>query len=585
MLDIKGWLKREFFQSLEITPYYQPIIDLYNSQVVGYEALSRFLLKGESLPPSKVFRMAEEIGVLGELDMICRERSVLIFPKGLNSLLFLNVSPSYLASEYFGKNKTLELVESVGLRPESVVLELSEVERVKDVELLKRAIGHYKSLGFLVGIDDIGTGYNSLQLLLELDGHLDFVKFPRELVNGVSRSKIKYQLLKVLTEVSLQMGIRPIYEGVEQEEDVKTLYYELKAHLFQGFYFAKPMPATEIVNFEPSIDLRLREEEDYIQGEVPLVIKLEPREKFHRLLELLENSQKRYFLLDTGLKRFLIDFWKLKYSLNQKLRDLYYYKDLKTVIERLPHLFMDLDSLPYISPEAFKIKSLLEELLSSKYDFLLIKKGQEVQILEKQHLLDLFYKELSKELLDKNPLTQLPGNRAIGEKIEELSKRGEDFYVCYLDLDNFKAFNDAYGFYLGDQMIKKVGLFLSLFEKEDPNKRFVGHIGGDDFIILLWGEDVSKLVEELLYLIKNLQKELLAFYSQEDRERGYFVGKDREENLREFPIASISAVLLKGSSDLLDLSKRSAKYKKLVKAQRGSALFVEDLNQILTIGL
>lgn len=585
MLDIKGWLKREFFQSLEITPYYQPIIDLYNSQVVGYEALSRFLLKGESLPPSKVFRMAEEIGVLGELDMICRERSVLIFPKGLNSLLFLNVSPSYLASEYFGKNKTLELVESVGLRPESVVLELSEVERVKDVELLKRAIGHYKSLGFLVGIDDIGTGYNSLQLLLELDGHLDFVKFPRELVNGVSRSKIKYQLLKVLTEVSLQMGIRPIYEGVEQEEDVKTLYYELKAHLFQGFYFAKPMPATEIVNFEPSIDLRLREEEDYIQGEVPLVIKLEPREKFHRLLELLENSQKRYFLLDTGLKRFLIDFWKLKYSLNQKLRDLYYYKDLKTVIERLPHLFMDLDSLPYISPEAFKIKSLLEELLSSKYDFLLIKKGQEVQILEKQHLLDLFYKELSKELLDKNLLTQLPGNRAIGEKIEELSKRGEDFYVCYLDLDNFKAFNNAYGFYLGDQMIKKVGLFLSLFEKEDPNKRFVGHIGGDDFIILLWGEDVSKLVEELLYLIKNLQKELLAFYSQEDRERGYFVGKDREENLREFPIASISAVLLKGSSDLLDLSKRSAKYKKLVKAQRGSALFVEDLNQILTIGL
>lgn len=585
MLDIKGWLKREFFQSLEITPYYQPIIDLYNSQVVGYEALSRFLLKGESLPPSKVFRMAEEIGVLGELDMICRERSVLIFPKGLNSLLFLNVSPSYLASEYFGKNKTLELVESVGLRPESVVLELSEVERVKDVELLKRAIGHYKSLGFLIGIDDIGTGYNSLQLLLELDGHLDFVKFPRELVNGVSRSKIKYQLLKVLTEVSLQMGIRPIYEGVEQEEDVKTLYYELKAHLFQGFYFAKPMPATEIVNFEPSIDLRLREEEDYIQGEVPLVIKLEPREKFHRLLELLENSQKRYFLLDTGLKRFLIDFWKLKYSLNQKLRDLYYYKDLKTVIERLPHLFMDLDSLPYISPEAFKIKSLLEELLSSKYDFLLIKKGQEVQILEKQHLLDLFYKELSKELLDKNPLTQLPGNAAIREKIEELSKRGEYFYVCYLDLDNFKAFNDTYGFYLGDQMIKKVGLFLSLFEKENPNKRFVGHIGGDDFIILLLEDGTSRLIEELLELIKNLQKELLAFYSQEDRERGYFVGKDREENLREFPIASISAVLLKGSSDLLDLSKRSAKYKKLVKAQRGSALFVEDLNQILTIGL
>lgn len=585
MFDIKGWLKREFLQSLEITPHYQPILSLPSSQIVGYEALSRFILKGESISPHKAFHMAEDMGILGDLDIMCRERSVLNFPKELNSLLFLNISPSYLTSEYFGKNKTLELVESAGLRPEFVVLELSEVERVKDVELLKRAIGHYKSLGFLVGIDDIGTGYNSLQLLLELDGHLDFVKFPRELVNGVSRSKIKYQLLKVLTEVSLQMGIRPIYEGVEQEEDVKTLYYDLKAHLFQGFYFAKPMPAAEIIKFQPGITLKVREEEEYIQGEIPALIKLDPKEKFHKLLDLLENLQKRYFFLDLDRKKYLVDSWKLKYSLNQKLRNLFYYKDLEEVVGKLSSLFMNLEDLPYISPEALKIKSLLEELLSSSHDFVLLKRGQEIQILEKQHLLDIFYKELSKELLDKNPLTQLPGNAAIREKIEELSKREEYFYVCYLDLDNFKAFNDTYGFYLGDQMIKKVGLFLSLFEKENPNKRFVGHIGGDDFIILLLEDGTSRLIEELLELIKNLQKELLAFYSQEDRERGYFVGKDREENLREFPIASISAVLLKGSSNLLDLSKRSAKYKKIVKAQRGSALFVEDLNQILTIAL
>jgi diguanylate cyclase (GGDEF)-like protein len=585
MFDIKGWLKREFLQSLEITPHYQPILSLPSSQIVGYEALSRFILKGESISPHKAFHMAEDMGILGDLDIMCRERSVLNFPKELNSLLFLNISPSYLTSEYFGKNKTLELVESAGLRPEFVVLELSEVERVKDVELLKRAIGHYKSLGFLVGIDDIGTGYNSLQLLLELDGHLDFVKFPRELVSGVSRSKIKYQLLKVLTEVSLQMGIRPIYEGVEQEEDVKTLYYDLKAHLFQGFYFAKPMPAAEIIKFQPGITLKVREEEEYIQGEIPALIKLDPKEKFHKLLDLLENLQKRYFFLDLDRKKYLVDSWKLKYSLNQKLRNLFYYKDLEEVVGKLSSLFMNLEDLPYISPETLKIKSLLEELLSSSHDFVLLKRGQEIQILEKQHLLDIFYKELSKELLDKNPLTQLPGNAAIREKIEELSKREEYFYVCYLDLDNFKAFNDTYGFYLGDQMIKKVGLFLSLFEKENPNKRFVGHIGGDDFIILLLEDGTSRLIEELLELIKNLQKELLAFYSQEDRERGYFVGKDREENLREFPIASISAVLLKGSSNLLDLSKRSAKYKKIVKAQRGSALFVEDLNQILTIAL
>ena len=142
------------------------------------------------------------------------------------------------------------------------------------------------------------------------------------------------------------------------------------------------MLATEIVKFKPQISLRIREEEKYIQGEIPLTIKVEPSEKFHKLLHTLENSQKRYFLLDVGVKKFLIDSWKLKYSLNQKLRDLYYYKDLKTVIEKLPHLFIDLESLPYISPDAFKIKSLLEEILSSKHDFVLIKREQDVQILE-----------------------------------------------------------------------------------------------------------------------------------------------------------------------------------------------------------
>ena len=86
MFDIKGWLKREFLQSLEITPHYQPILSLPSSQIVGYEALSRFILKGESISPHKAFHMAEDMGILGDLDIMCRERSVLNFPKELNSL-------------------------------------------------------------------------------------------------------------------------------------------------------------------------------------------------------------------------------------------------------------------------------------------------------------------------------------------------------------------------------------------------------------------------------------------------------------------------------------------------------------------
>ncbi len=134
-------------------------------------------------------------------------------------------------------------------------------------------------------------------------------------------------------------------------------------------------------------------------------------------------------------------------------------------------------------------------------------------------------------------------------------------------------------------MIKKAGFLLKFFQEGDPLTRFVGHIGGDDFVVILWTPNIHQIVNELVELIRDISKELLSFYSKEDIQRGYFLGKDREDNIREFSVASVSAVLLKGSSDMLEISKRSAVYKKKVKAHKGSALFVEHLNEILTINL
>lgn len=293
----------------------------------------------------------------------------------------------------------------------------------------------------------------------------------------------------------------------------------------------------------------------------------------------------RYVLLEVEDKRYFVDLWKLKSQLDSRRKNLYYYKELKEVINKERDIFLELHNLPTIRSDATDIRNLFDLVTNSKKDVFLLMEGDKVKVIERYTLLDHFSKRLAKELANVNPLTHLPGNRVIEEKIKRFSSTVDEFWVCYMDLDNFKAFNDAYGFYAGDQMIKRVGFLLESFRKENPDRVFVGHVGGDDFVVLLWNMSLGEAKEKLLKLLKNLQEKLLEFYSPEDRKRGYFVARDREDELREFPIASISAALLRGSPDPLDISKGSAQLKKKAKSYRGSVLFVEHLNEILTINL
>ncbi len=583
--ELKSSLGKEFFSKLKIEPYYQPIVDLTGSSVFGYEALSRFLLDGVPMKPIRVFKMAEGLGILPELDLMCRKLAIEGFSESLKGQLFINIFPAYLVSEYVGKGHTLTFLQQMKLSPSSVVLELNEAVKVQDMSLLKKAIKYYRDLGFGIAIDDIGTGFNSIHSLLELEGLLDYVKIPRELVDGVSKSKIKYNLIKVLSDVCASIGAKAIYEGLEKEEDLMTIYHDFGAQLVQGFYFSKPLPLQEATKYEPFVKLAEVCNGNCLHGRTLHSIKLGPSERFYQFFERIERLLERYVLLELEGRRYLVDIWRLKSQLDNRRKNLYHYKELGEVIQREKDIFMELQNLPVIRADSTDIKNLFDLVVGSKDEVFLLLKGEDVSVVERHTLMGHFYRRLAKELADINPLTHLPGNVAIEEKIKQIGSSTQNFWVCYMDLDNFKAFNDAYGFYAGDQMIKKVGFLLENFRKENPDRVFVGHVGGDDFVILLWNMSLGEAKEKLLKLLKNLQEKLLEFYSPEDRKRGYFVARDREDELREFPIASISAVLLRGSPDPLDISKRSAQLKKKAKSYRGSVLFVEHLNEILTINL
>jgi PleD family two-component response regulator len=141
-----------------------------------------------------------------------------------------------------------------------------------------------------------------------------------------------------------------------------------------------------------------------------------------------------------------------------------------------------------------------------------------------------------------NPLSGLPGNTVIAEELTRRLSEGTPFACLYVDLDNFKAYNDAYGFSRGDDVIRMLGNeLLVALERHPTPGRFVGHVGGDDFVVLTPPDQAEEVAKEI---VGRFDKEILGFYEEEARERGWIEVKDRRGNRTRFPLCSVSAARL-----------------------------------------
>ena len=140
--------------------------------------------------------------------------------------------------------------------------------------------------------------------------------------------------------------------------------------------------------------------------------------------------------------------------------------------------------------------------------------------------------------LDANPLTRLPGNVSIINELGNRIDKKELFAVCYVDLDKFKAFNDKYGFEKGDEVIKNTARILinSVQEKGTPQD-FIGHIGGDDFVVITTPDKVDSLCKKI---IADFTSMVPGLYNKEDLKKGYIIGQDRQKKVRKIPLLSIS---------------------------------------------
>ncbi|HEY0602872.1 MAG TPA: response regulator [Herpetosiphonaceae bacterium] len=177
-----------------------------------------------------------------------------------------------------------------------------------------------------------------------------------------------------------------------------------------------------------------------------------------------------------------------------------------------------------------------------------------------------------------NPLTALPGNQAIADEVERRIKAHELFGLMYIDFDNFKALNDAYGFARGDRVIKLLADILrDLQAQYTADQMFIGHIGGDDFIAITTIELVEQACKEL---IARFDHDVRAFYDPADVQRGYLRGVDRFGMPRRFPIVSVSIGVVTtesrtfGSFD--EVSSVATEMKSFAKKLTGSAFAINE---------
>jgi diguanylate cyclase (GGDEF)-like protein len=144
----------------------------------------------------------------------------------------------------------------------------------------------------------------------------------------------------------------------------------------------------------------------------------------------------------------------------------------------------------------------------------------------------------SKEMRDESPLTGLPGNVRIQEEIEGRVERGEEFALLYVDIDNFKAYNDHYGFARGDQVIQSVGQLVEDAGREFTDEAsFVGHLGGDDFAMVVPPESAALIAETI---VQRFDKSMPSFYDDEDRERGWIEVLNRRGEPQRFTTVTLS---------------------------------------------
>ena len=285
------------------------------------------------------------------------------------------------------------------------------------------------------------------------------------------------------------------------------------------------------------------------------------------LLEHLGKKYKFYFFYNS--KKFLE-----KILFQPPSMIIYYYPKDPKAFENLVSIKKEFNLR--IIPLLLMVDSLDFEFLLAKADivddFIITSEGTAETILR----IEYAFKRLDR-VADNNPLTGLPGNTSIAKTIKRVIYSKKPYAVAYVDLDNFKSYNDTYGFSKGDEMIKNLArIILNSVVEFSPEDYFVGHIGGDDFVFIVPLDRMEKICQEI---IKRFDSTVPYFVGSKDLDQGYFMCKNRQGKMCKIPLPSVSIAVVpvyeNKFNHIGEVTERAAEVKSVVKKMKGSNYFID----------
>lgn len=577
-------LRNELIHILEskaVSPRFQAIMDLQSGQILGFEALSRGPSGSPLHAPIKLFQAAADHGMSVAIEHLCREvilerHQALKLP----GKLFLNVSPECLMRRDTRLEESLNTAGALGIAPDRIVIELTEYQPTHDYALLADAVQHYQAMGFQIAIDDLGEGFSSLRLWSELKP--DYVKIDMHFVQGIDKDPVKAQFVRSIQSIARQSSTKVIAEGIETHAELLAVE-DLGIACGQGYFIARPHPtpsctisAEVMQSLGPQLRRRseaaARPSSGYITEimQCPITVSSKTLSSEVENLFLQNEKLKVIPIVDHGKpvgiinRHTMVDRFARPYQ-----RELYGRKACTVFMEKdliIVDHHTGIEQLSIAILEADPDQLMNGLVITREENYLGMASGADL------------LRALTKMQIDAarhaNPLTQLPGNVPINQKIDQLLDTQKPFVACYCDLDHFKPFNDVYGYQRGDEVIELTGRLLR--QHINGQLDFLGHIGGDDFVILFQSEDWESKCSTLLQEFANA---ILAFYSHEDRERGGYLAENRQGKKVFHALISLSigAVAIEHTSfqSHHQVSVAMAEAKKQAKKSFGNSLFVD----------
>ncbi|WP_027211627.1 EAL domain-containing protein [Burkholderia sp. WSM2232] len=529
----------ELIARRELSAVFQPIVDFDGGAILGYEGLIRGPAGTSLEAPFALFSQALAEGCTIELEQAAARACIEAFARlGYDGKLFLNFSAGALRRLAEAPEGTLALLRQRGLDPERLVIELTEQSTIPDVGGFLPVIASLRTAGAQFALDDYGTANASMNLWVRLQP--DVVKIDRFFIHDIACDPLKFEAVRAMQHFASASGARLVAEGIEKEADL-IVVRDMGIGCGQGFFFGRPnaQPARKVTDDardalraghiavfpEATRTLSAASPSGGMASEKMLVhAPALPRhatnndvlELFNRLPDLhavaVVEHDEPIALIN---RRSFMDRYALPYH--------------RELFGKRPCLLFA-NASPVVIEKSMTVEQMAKLLASDdqRYladGFVITENGKYAGLGTGENLVRAVTEVRIEAARYANPLTFLPGNIPISSHIARLVGNHAGFYACYVDLNHFKPFNDQYGYWQGDEVLKFAAAVLA--DVCDPMRDFLGHVGGDDFLILFQSDDWR---ERVLRAIHVFNEGAQRFYAPADRLAGGIHGEDRRGN-------------------------------------------------------